>query len=144
MKSSLWNIGETMLADMAYKLEKGGREHDIDMLKVYTPDFLNEMRALLKKLKSKVDDDGNQEFPDTDIEALCSRLLTIKEMCADYNRKGALDMLAGIKHCSKKTRTVLDQIMELVLHSDFEEAETAVAAYTDSLFPEALPEAIKQ
>jgi HPt (histidine-containing phosphotransfer) domain-containing protein len=44
-----------------------------------------------------------------------------------------LDLLAGIKGCSKETRAVLDSIKEQVLHSDFDEAGSAAAAYMDEL-----------
>ena len=129
IKSSLSNIGEMMLAELAYKLEKNGRENDIEQIKASIPDFLNDLRSLLEKLEPKHDDSDT----DSDIEDLINNLTAIQEKAEDYDRKGALDIITEIKHCSKETKKVLDNIMEHVLHSEFEEAENAAAAHVVNL-----------
>ena len=129
IKSSLWNIGEVMLSELASKLESSGRERDAEQVEASVPDFLKELRALLKKLESNRDDYGTDE----DIEDLQNKLLAIKKMCGEYNRKGTLDIISEIKSYSKETKAVLDKIMEYVLHSDFEEAENAASAYAADL-----------
>ncbi|MCL2810216.1 MAG: Hpt domain-containing protein, partial [Treponema sp.] len=129
IKSSLSNIGETVLAELAYKLEKSGREQDIGQIKASLPGFLNDLRALLEKLEAK----NNKYDTAEDNEDLCQKLMEIQERAADYDRKGALDMITEIKHCSKETKAVLDNIMERVLHSEFEEAENAAAAHMVAL-----------
>jgi len=56
IKSSLWNIEETKLADLALKLETCGRERheqDIKFIREKMPDFLNQLRALLEKKTQK-------------------------------------------------------------------------------------------
>jgi len=56
IKSSLWNIEETKLADLALKLETCGRERheqDIKFIRERMPDFLNQLRALLDKKMQK-------------------------------------------------------------------------------------------
>jgi len=60
---------------------------------------------------------------------LFGKLLEIKEMCADYNRKGVLDIIAEIADCSEDSKAILRKISEYVRHSDFEEAENVAAAY---------------
>ena len=129
IKSSLWNIGETALAETALMLEKSGREKNIKLISDAAPEFLRDMRTLLEKLEAGRTADGT----DDNIEELRGKLREIQEMCVDYNRKGAMDIISGIKNCSKETRAALDNIMEYVLHSDFEAAEEAAAAYTASL-----------
>ncbi|MDR2580619.1 MAG: response regulator [Fibromonadaceae bacterium] len=57
MKSALANIGEKKLSAWAYKLETGGRERDLDLITISTPDFLNEMRILLEKIRPESEDD---------------------------------------------------------------------------------------
>jgi hypothetical protein len=59
--------------------------------------------------------------------------MSLQEMCGDYDRKGALELLSGITRCTKETRMVLDKIKEYVTHSDFEEAEGAAAEYAAKL-----------
>ena len=130
IKSSLWNIGETSLSNYALNLESSGREKKLNVIKESTPQFLNELRALLKKMELASDEKKNS-LPHTDdnIKDLYQKFLDIQKKCADYDRKGALDLLAEIKNCSKETRIVIDKIMEYVIHSDFEEAESTAAEY---------------
>jgi CheY-like chemotaxis protein len=132
IKSSLWNIGENELAELALKLEAAGREKNIEMLTISTPVFLVKLNELLENLESKLGENSEDQF-DEDIEDLHNKLLVIQTMCADYNRKGALDTLAEIKKCSKETKLVLNKIMGHVLHSEFDEAENTAAAYITNL-----------
>jgi len=129
IKSSLWNIGETVLAETAFRLEAAGRDNEIDLIKTITPDFLKDMRVLLEKNTPKQEEYTLNE----DITDLCDKLHLIKKMCEDYNRKGALDILAEIKNYSRETKVILDNIMGHVLHSEFEEAENAASNYLNEL-----------
>ncbi len=129
IKSSLGNIGELKLSESARKLEQAGRDRNIDMIMASTPSFMNKLETLLKKLKPKQEEDSADE----DIGGLQNKLQAIQNMCDDYDRKGALALLAGIKNCSKKTRSVLDQINEHILHSEFDEAKSVAAKYAVDL-----------
>ncbi|MDR2577387.1 MAG: response regulator [Chitinispirillales bacterium] len=132
MKSSLANIGEKELSARAYDLEQAGRERDTGQIAAPASGFLKELRALVEKLESKLQQDENGG-EGGEIEDLREKVLAVKELCGDYNRKGALDMLAEIKGGSKETRAALDAIKELVLQSEFDEAESAAAAYAEKL-----------
>ncbi|MCL2084972.1 MAG: hypothetical protein FWH06_06935, partial [Oscillospiraceae bacterium] len=115
----------------AYRLEQAGRERNIDLITACAPEFHKQLRGLLEKLQPGSAADGADE----DIGGLLERLLRIQEMCADYNRKGALDILQEIEqeNCSKETREVLGGITELILHSEFDEAEKAVGDYASGM-----------
>ncbi|MDR3013600.1 MAG: response regulator [Chitinispirillales bacterium] len=131
MKSSLFNIGEKTLSTLAFKLETAGRVRNIELIKESSPGFLKKLRRVIEKVRpEKADTEGSEN---EDIADLRDKLLTVKDLCADYNRKNTLDILAEIKSCSKETRAALDGIKELVLQSNFEEAEKAAAAYADEL-----------
>ncbi|MCL2081127.1 MAG: response regulator [Oscillospiraceae bacterium] len=134
IKSALANIGEKKLSETAQKLEAAGRENDTGFIESTVPGFLNGLRALLDKAGPEPDADG----ADGDAALLREQLLAIKDMCADYNRKGALEALETIrqKGCSKETRAVLDGVIELVMQSEFEEAENAVMKFTAELSAE--------
>jgi len=129
MKSSLWNIGETALSELARKLEIGGQEKDLDYIKSFTSEFVNNLRSLLEKLESGKDVDDT----DNDMDFLNEKLQVIQDRAAEYDRKGALDILAEIKNCSKETRAVLDKIEKHITHSEFEEAGNTAAVYAVSL-----------
>jgi HPt (histidine-containing phosphotransfer) domain-containing protein len=132
IRSSLQNLGEIALAEMSYKLEMSCREHDTDFITEAIPDFLYNLNELIEKLKA-IQDESTIDNPDEDIEELRDKLLSIKKMCAEFDRKGALGIIADIKNCSKKTRAVFDNIMGHMLHSKFDEAQKAAAAYADEL-----------
>ena len=134
IKSALASIGESGLSEAARKLDLAGRNRDAGMITDSFADFLNGLRTLLEKLEPKREADG----ADGDIAALREKLLDVQELCADYNRKGALDILAEIKQkgCSNKTQAAIDGIIGLVLHSEFDEAESAAALYASGLMEE--------
>ena len=125
MKSSLWNVGETVLSELAHKLEHAARNQNIDFIISSAPEFTRELNTLLKKHEQKHSALGEDE----DINDLRKKLQAIRNMCADYNRKGVLDSIAGMKKCSAKTMAVLDMLKEFVMHSHFEEAESVAATY---------------
>jgi len=134
MKSSLWNIGESLLAEYALKMEKFGRDKNVESVKASTPDFINKLRVLLEKLEKKREENNKKHtIQEVDSEDLQNKLTVVQNMCAGYNRKGALDALSEIKHCSKETKAVLDIITGFILHSEFEEAQNAATAYIDTL-----------
>ena len=133
IKSSLWNIGETTLSEFALKLENSGRDNDTEQIAASLPEFLGELRSLVEKLEEGREEQETDEVIEDDIEGLLNKLHEIKKMCADYNRRGALDILSEIRECSKETKAVLDGIKDYVLHSDFEEAESAAEAFASGL-----------
>ena len=132
IKSSLFNIGEEELSEAAFSLEQAGRERQIGQIAASAPGFLAELRSLLEKLGPALDAD--MDGIEEDVDDLCGKLLDIQVACADYDRKGALEILAGIRNVSKETKAVLDNIKECVTHSDFEEAENVASAFAAGLF----------
>ena len=136
IKSSLANIGEMTLSKLASKMEQDGKNNDVDSIKASAPDFLIEMRSLLKKIdenkKSKAEELSAEAGKD--IVDLRDKMLEIQHFCADYDRKQVLFLISEIKNRSKWTNVVLENIMNHVLHSDFEKAEREAASYADVLF----------
>ncbi|MCL2002966.1 MAG: GAF domain-containing protein [Oscillospiraceae bacterium] len=124
IKSSLGHIGEKALADMALRLEMAGREKDIGTLTASAPAFLEELRALLEKLEPK-----QGKGSDGDVAELYKLFTAVRDMCAEYDRKGVLDLLAEIKDRSDDTMEVVAYIKGCIIHSEFEEAENVAASY---------------
>jgi HPt (histidine-containing phosphotransfer) domain-containing protein len=131
MKSALANIGETALSNRAKELESAGKAGDAARAKKDTPSFLNDLNALLEKYAHPEAEAGVKE----DTRLLRERLALIVEMCEDYDRKGATDIISELNNgpCSAQTRQALDKIMEAVLHSEFEEAAALALQYANSL-----------
>jgi len=136
MKSSLAAVNELELSDFAKKLEQAGRDQNIKLIEEATSGFIKDLRRLLEMLESEQNNkitevSGEEE----NAENLHKTLLGIEEMCADYNRKGVLDLISSINKCSRETRAVLEKIKEHVIHSEFEEAEKETAAYIAGRYP---------
>ena len=151
IKSSLWNINEPELAELAYKLEKCGRElstvlspptahnqiarsRNVDLIREEMPEFLNQLRVLAKKFEEIRDEERKRShIHDEDIEDLINKLKAIQNKCANYNRKGSLNLISEIKNCSKETMAILDNIKERILHSEFEEADVIAQEFITKL-----------
>jgi len=151
IKSSLWNIEETALAETAAKLENYGRDYQtftdkdaragiISHITETMPEFLNRMHVLLKKLElkrggiiAKNNSGDNVSAFNEDTGALRGRLKEIQIKAADYDKKGVSEIISDAKNYSKETKAVFDKIMSLVLHSEFEEAEKTAREYEESL-----------
>ena len=135
VKSALANIGESGLSATAQKLETAGGEKDRGQIDAILPGLITGLSELLSRLNGRpLDEDGE----DRDIGWLVGRLAAVREMCAAYNRKGALDALEEIGQagCSGTTRAAIDGITGLVLQAEFEEAEKAAASYAGGLAPD--------
>jgi len=162
MKSALHSVGERALSDLAGQLEVTAKERSFELLREATPDFLKALRKLLEEVNpdkasgenespgaggdnAPAGSSGNENTgsggKDDESEVLRDQLQQIIGMCAEYNRKGVLDVLTVIRqgskddsgHLSSKTRAVLDSIEEHVIHSDFDEAEAVAAMYAAEL-----------
>ncbi|MCL2440613.1 MAG: ATP-binding protein [Treponema sp.] len=131
MKSSLWNIGETMLSELAHKLEDAARNKNTGFIAESANNFSAELSVLLKKYEKKYGEltAGGITDENEDINDIINKLQVIEEMCGDYNRKGVLDFITGINKCSTKTKAVMDEIKEFVIHSEFDKAVDSAASY---------------
>ncbi|MCL2765324.1 MAG: ATP-binding protein [Treponema sp.] len=127
MKSSLWNINETALSELAHELELAARNKSIDFIKESAPEFLLGLNKLLEKYE--LEHEANISGEDGDIDDLQNKLHVIRKMCGDYDRKGVLDSIFDIKKGSATTMAVLEKIKEHVMHSGFDEAERIAADY---------------
>ncbi|MCL2754885.1 MAG: transporter substrate-binding domain-containing protein, partial [Oscillospiraceae bacterium] len=118
IKSALWNIGEKELYKAAAELETGGREMRVDLLRMSAPVFLKELRSLVDKLETQSARRGEAQSASSG-QLSAENLLALHEMCGDYNRKGALDLLTE----TGVNTPFVSELKELLQHSEFEEAQ---------------------
>jgi len=131
MKSSLGSIGEAGLSESARQLEVSGKENNYDYIKTSVSGFIDELHEVIVKYKQALE--SNTGSGNEDIADVYKKLSEIIVMCADMDRKNALDLIGGIIDPSPDTRAVLEVIKEYLIHSEFEKAEGAAAAYSDIL-----------
>ncbi|MCL2805724.1 MAG: response regulator [Treponema sp.] len=130
MGSSLVAINEPELSETARSLEQAGRDQNFRLIEEVTSGFINNLQKLLDKFKPV---QNNNIEDNADGEDILEKMQTIAEKCAEYNRKGVLDIIAAINKCSKETRAVLEIVKEHIIHSEFEKAENAAAVYITDL-----------
>ena len=130
MKSALANIGRADISAVALKLEKLGRENDIESVAVETPAFLNSLKALIEELTPAEDNDG-EETIDEDNQYLSEMLLNIRTACEEYDNSTAADMLEELKKTvwPRRTKALLGKIDEKLLHSDFDEIADDISEF---------------
>jgi hypothetical protein len=123
MKSALANIGEPELSAVALKLEHAGRAGDIDALRAGTPLFLEALRAVIEKIKPKNEEGGTVIESAEDKAYLREKMQVIRKACGSYDKKSVKSALASLKEktWSPRTNELLDNLSELVLHSEFDE-----------------------
>ncbi|MDR2733409.1 MAG: GAF domain-containing protein [Spirochaetota bacterium] len=127
MKSALLNVGEPELSVEALQLENAGRAADIVTIGAKTPGFIKELQAVIERVKPSEREEEVQNTGE-EIFALQKELALIREACLAYDSKTAREVLAGIrqKKWARITRDSLAAVAEYILHSDFEEAVTAI------------------
>jgi len=130
IKNALANVHEMDLAEFARKLEKAGRERNVALIATETPVFLEELQAVVEKITPKEENDGDQTI-DGDQAFLQEKLLIFRAACVVYDKKAAKDVMSDLKQRSwpRQTKEMLNNLSELLLHSDFEEAANIARDY---------------
>jgi signal transduction histidine kinase/CheY-like chemotaxis protein len=124
MKSALANIGEAELSGIAYRLEDAGRQGNTAVLSEDTPEFLEKLKEIIRKIKPKEDEEAEVEDSPSDLAYLREKLTAIQTACSVIDSKSADDALGELKQktWSRPVKKQLDILAEHLLHSEFEEA----------------------
>jgi signal transduction histidine kinase/CheY-like chemotaxis protein/HPt (histidine-containing phosphotransfer) domain-containing protein len=130
LRSALANVGELNLSGFAQELEQAGREKRIAFIAERTVVFLNELRAVIDKLKPYSTESGTNDISDEDRAYVHTMLLNIKEACMVYDKKAAK---AALKKAKQRPLPPLygkslDTIADHLLHSDFDHAVAVCTA----------------
>ncbi len=120
MKGALANIGEMTLSEMAFTLEKAGKERNRSIIKQKTQGLIDALQSIIEKSKTEekaMDKEGDTAY-------LHEQLKIISDACANYDVDSANAALANLNKMqwAEETQNVIYKISEHLLHSDFEEA----------------------
>jgi CheY-like chemotaxis protein len=134
MKSALANIGEAELSKFAFRLEQAGRGRDLAVISAETPEFLDALRAVIRKITPQ-DEEELGDAQDEDQAYLREKLLALRTMCAEYDIGAAENALAELrsKTWSRQTRELLNALTEHLLSSELDEAAGAAKDYAESI-----------
>jgi len=130
MKSALRNVGRTGLSEVAYTLEKAGKDYDMATIKVVAPHFVDNLKKLKIELTQEVDEPN-----DGDLEFLATQLGIIATACKSYDVDTANNTLNTIvkSRYAKEVRDIISDISTNLLYSKYElVAETINAFLTNA------------
>ncbi|MCL2230046.1 MAG: ATP-binding protein [Treponema sp.] len=122
IKSALANVGEAELSYLAAKLEKYGRDNNIEDINEETPDFLASLQKVINKFRP-ADEEAITEDSEESLAYLQKKLAVVKAACREYNKSAVKTAIHELreKSWSNKTKETLSRISEHLLHSEFDE-----------------------
>jgi CheY-like chemotaxis protein len=126
MKSACANLGNQELSDLAKSLESAGREGNETFIAENTNEFVEQLKLFVATLSSK--EENVNALIAGDAPFLTETLEKLAVACDSYEETEANQLLDTLKRYqfNDENRQRLNQISELLLHADFEEAgETA-------------------
>jgi CheY-like chemotaxis protein len=132
IKSALANIGETAFAQMAFVLEKAGKERDKSTIATRTNGLIEAINVLVKKIEAKIKTDKKTAADkDSDPEFLREQLKIISAAAEIYDTRTANAALESLKKMSwtGETEEFIEQISEDVLLSNFDEIVEKIAIF---------------
>lgn len=132
MKNVLYNVGETDLSAMAYKLEEAGKNEEMPLISSLVPEFMEGLRGIAVKLKPvKADRKSTDKLNGDDLTYLKDLLGEIIPACDTFDKKTIKDILAklGQKAWPDEISDVLEKMSVLLLHGKFKD----IAANTEDL-----------
>jgi len=127
MKSVLLNIGEKELSAAAEKLEDAGDNRRITEILANTPSFINSLKLIIKKQKTKKADEVDDISHD-DMVFLKEKLSVIKTACELIKKKDAKKALDDLrkKTWTRKINELFDEISVCLLHGEFQKVISIV------------------
>ena len=130
IKSALANIGEAELSELAYTLEKAGKDHDKDIIEQKTQKMINSLKSIITESEAM---EKKPATEDEDVGYLHEQLKIIRDACEEYDVKTANAAIDNLKKMSwtKQTEDILDRILGHLLHSDFEEASGLASVFDE-------------
>jgi signal transduction histidine kinase/CheY-like chemotaxis protein/HPt (histidine-containing phosphotransfer) domain-containing protein len=122
MKSAAGNIGEKDLQEAARALEFAAKERRIDDVFANTEGFLHKLEVAIQKCAKEIPEDNK---PEGELQTLKVCAERIENACRDYDEETVKPILKDLEQYSwaEEVETLLRELSENLLHSDFEEAE---------------------
>jgi len=128
MKSALANIGENALSQIAFTLEKAGKEQNKNTIKALAQELINALKKIVEKTEK------NKKFTDQDENSayLREQLKVVSDACTNYDTRTADIALAKLGEMSwtHETGDVFERISKHILLSEFEEASALALDYS--------------
>jgi signal transduction histidine kinase/CheY-like chemotaxis protein/HPt (histidine-containing phosphotransfer) domain-containing protein len=130
MKSAAGNIEEVELSEAAKSLEFAAKEKRTEDILANTESFLQQLEATIQKCTGEISEDDKQEG---DLQTLKECAERIESACRDYDEETANPILLDLEQYSwdEDVETLLSELSDSLLHSDFDEAEGLAAKLSE-------------
>ena len=122
MKSALANVGEGIVSGKALTLEMAGRNEDLASANSGIQDFVEDLRAVVKKLTPTHEDDIPSTMAPDDINAAKDLFQSISTACADYDVSALEHAIAKLDNMQLdvKYHQMLSEIKASELTGDYD------------------------
>jgi len=128
LKSASANIGALDLSEMAKSLEMAGKQLDLAYIKLYNPDFLKALEALLNNIDIVLSKNKKEQGP-VDYEALKIELSNLKKAVEIFEFDAIDKAVNALKEFSQVTE--VENILQKILIGEYEEVATIISAMED-------------
>jgi CheY-like chemotaxis protein len=136
IKTALTYVRQPKLSAVAARLEKCGNDRDAATILSDTPEFFEELQAVIEEVKNllPVKVESQVDASEEDVMLLRESLTELHAACKAFDIKSARELLASLKEKSWPSGISegLERISVHVLHSSFKKA----AAETEKVFEE--------
>jgi PAS domain S-box-containing protein len=134
IKSAFRNIGETMLSEFAFKLEKAGEARNIGVMADETPALIENLKTLIAKFKPQETFSVGEASPE-EMLFLKEKLYELRTACETFNIRAAETVLTDLK---QKTwpRVIDEDINEIslsLLRGEFKKVVSLAGKTANSL-----------
>jgi PAS domain S-box-containing protein len=130
-KSTLYNVGEVEMSELAYDLEFAGRAGDSQTIVSRTPRLIEVLKELSAQFEAELNAGGSSG--EMSVADFRENLLQIKQACENYSRKLAMKLISDLEkyqHGEQEAR-VLNTVKNFVSDTDFDEAAAVIGRYTN-------------
>jgi CheY-like chemotaxis protein len=134
IKSALRNIGETELSEFAFELEKAGETRNIDVIFDETPALLENLKALIVKLKPKEKSFADEVSSD-DMLYLKEKLYELGTAGETFNIRAAETVLVDLEQRTwpREIGEALNEISVSLLRGEFKKVVSIAKKITNTL-----------
>ena len=125
IKSASANLGETKISHLAESLETAGKENNKTFIDEHTPGLIDALQMIIARATPPT-----SEVLSENTTFLHEKINQLRTACENYDVDTALDLLKllGKQAWKADTSAALDEISEMILCSDFDEAAEKAAA----------------
>jgi len=127
LKSASAYIGAEQLSEKAKDLENAGNNGDMAFVEKYVHGFLDDLQAIVRDISAVISKNKDHQTLTEDVSVIYEKLESLKVAMASYDIQAIDEMILSLG--KSQISSLIEQISQYVLISDFEEAIGLIDGY---------------